>query len=491
MSETAWVLTLGTAALFILGVPIVFAIGIASLGALVLADVGIVILSQKMIQGSTIFSLLAVPCFILAGDIMQTGGLASRLINVARVMVRHLTGGLGMVTVLSATFFAALSGSSPATTAAIGSIMIPEMEKRGYRRDFSTALAASAGPLGQMIPPSIPMVIWGVISETSITALFFAGIVPGLLTSFGLMVVCYLVARSQGVLGDEHRASGRELLAAIADGKWALLTPLIILGGIYGGVFTPTEAGAVAVAYSLLIGVFVHREMKLSELPGILLKSMRTTAIAVFILTTALVLRIPDRVGRPAGQGDAGDVRGLRRPGGRAPDAQPAAADHRRLHGHDLGDGHPGDRADRHRQAARARSRPSGRDRRDQLWRSAFSRRHSASTCSSAPPSRGCGSRRSPGQSGRCCWSRFWCCWRSPTFRRSPSPFPGCWSDRTDAAVPGISYTPKVKRLPRLEATRRSGMRRRMESMKVAPVQCIGTTTSGASRSNSSTVCSI
>ena len=228
------------------------------------------------------------PCFILAGDIMQTGGLASRLINVARVLVRHLTGGLGMVTVLSATFFAALSGSSPATTAAIGSIMIPEMERRGYRRDFSTALAASAGPLGQMIPPSIPMVIWGVISETSITALFFAGIVPGLLTSCGLMAVCYWVARAQGVLGDEHRASGRELVAAIADGKWALLTPLIILGGIYGGVFTPTEAGAVAVAYSLVIGVFVHREMKLSELPGILLKSMRTTAIAVFILTTAL-----------------------------------------------------------------------------------------------------------------------------------------------------------------------------------------------------------
>ncbi len=288
MSEAAWVLTLGTAALFILGMPIVFAIGIASLGALVLADVDIVILGQKMIQGSTIFSLLAVPCFILAGDIMQTGGLASRLINVARVLVRHLTGGLGMVTVLSATFFAALSGSSPATTAAIGSIMIPEMERRGYRRDFSTALAASAGPLGQMIPPSIPMVIWGVISETSITALFFAGIVPGLLTSCGLMAVCYWVARAQGVLGDEHRASGRELVAAIADGKWALLTPLIILGGIYGGVFTPTEAGAVAVAYSLVIGVFVHREMKLSDLPGILLKSMRTTAIAVFILTTAL-----------------------------------------------------------------------------------------------------------------------------------------------------------------------------------------------------------
>ena len=288
MSEAAWVLTLGTGALFILGVPIVFSIGIASFAALYLADVDIVILSQKMIQGSTIFSLLAVPCFILAGDIMQSGGLASRLIDVARMFVRHLTGGLGMVTVLSATFFAALSGSSPATTAAIGGIMIPEMEKRGYRRDFATALAASAGPLGQMIPPSIPMVIWGVISETSITDLFFAGVVPGLLTSAGLMIVCYWVARRHGVPTDERRATWRELMAAMGEGKWALLTPLIILGGIYGGVFTPTEAGAVAVAYSLVIGVFVHREMGLRDLPAILLKSMRTTAIAVFIVTTAL-----------------------------------------------------------------------------------------------------------------------------------------------------------------------------------------------------------
>src|SRR5690606_4928878 len=149
--------------------------------------------------------------------------------------------GLGMVTVLSATFFAAISGSAPATTAAIGKLMIPEMVKRGYRRDFSAALATASGPIGQMIPPSIPMVIWGVIAEQSISRLFLAGLVPGLLICAGLMLVCWVLARGMGIARETRRATAADLLDAIRDGKWALLAPLIILRGIYGGFFTPTS----------------------------------------------------------------------------------------------------------------------------------------------------------------------------------------------------------------------------------------------------------
>lgn len=287
MSETGWILSVGFAALVVLGMPIAFCLGIAALAALYVADIDIIVLAQKLVAGSQSFTLLAVPCFILAGELMRVGGLSRRLVRIAETMVQHLTGGLGMVTVLSATFFAAISGSAPATTAAIGNIMIPEMAKRGYRRDFSAALASAAGPIGQMIPPSIPMVIWGVIAEESITKLFLAGVIPGLLTCVGLMAVCYFSARAMGVSRETRRATFAEMLEALRDGKWALLAPVIILGGIYGGVFTPTEAGAVGVAYGLLAGMLLHRELKLRDLPGLFRRAMETTAMVMFIIASA------------------------------------------------------------------------------------------------------------------------------------------------------------------------------------------------------------
>jgi len=177
VSVASWILTGGFAILLVLGVPIVFAIGISSILALWVLNIDIVVLAQTLIAGTQKFPLLAIPGFVLAGDLMTAGGLSGKLMKVANSLVRHVTGGMGMVSVLSSMFFACLSGSAPATTATIGTIMIPEMEKRGYSRRFATSLATSVGPLGQIIPPSIPFIVWGVIAEQSITRLFLSGVV--------------------------------------------------------------------------------------------------------------------------------------------------------------------------------------------------------------------------------------------------------------------------------------------------------------------------
>jgi C4-dicarboxylate transporter DctM subunit len=302
MSPASWVLTAGFLFLLVIGVPIAFAIGLSSIAALLLLDIDLVVMAQRIVAGTQSFPLLAIPGFILAGDLMSHGGLSARLMQVADRMVRHVSGGLGMVSVLSSMFFACLSGSAPATTATIGKIMIPEMEKRGYTKRFATSLAVSVGPLGQIIPPSIPFIVWGVIAEQSITKLFLAGVVPGVIDGLAYMGVCYFLARQAGI-GKLPRATFKELLQAVYAGKWALLAPVLILGGIYGGIFTPTEASVVAVAYGLLTGMFVYRGIRLRELYGILLGSMRTTAIVMFIIAVASVFgwllayeRVPDKI---------------------------------------------------------------------------------------------------------------------------------------------------------------------------------------------------
>src|SRR5690606_38166447 len=235
MSAAAWILSAGFAALLVLGTPFAFALGLATLGALIVSDIEVIALAQKMISGSQSFSLLAIPFFVLAGDLMTAGGLSRRLVGVANALVRHVTGGLGMVAVIAALFFAAISGSAPATTAAIGTIMIPEMEKRGYDRAFATALAVSAGIIGPLIPPSLRFVIWGVIAEESIARLSLSGFGPGIVLGVGLMAVCWFCARRHAITREE-RATGREMAYAFWDGKWALGGPVIILGGIYGGI---------------------------------------------------------------------------------------------------------------------------------------------------------------------------------------------------------------------------------------------------------------
>ena len=220
---------------------------------------------------------------MLAGELMTAGGLSARLVKVADVFVRHLTGGLGHVTVVAATVFAAISGSAPATTAAIGAIMIPAMAARGYDKGFATALAVSAGILAPLIPPSIAFVIWGVIAEQSISRLFSAGIIPGLIMAFGLSVVCWVHARRHKI-PVQQRASLSEIRSALRDGIWALLAPAIVLGGIYGGVFTPTEAAVVSCVYAILVGMFIEKRLKIADIGPIVWRSLKITSIIMAII---------------------------------------------------------------------------------------------------------------------------------------------------------------------------------------------------------------
>jgi C4-dicarboxylate transporter DctM subunit len=286
VSEVAWFLTAGFGLLVLLGFPFAIAIALAVAGALVTADIEPAFLAQSVISGSQQFSLLAIPLFMLAGEIMTAGGLSQRLVDFASTLVRHLRGGLAMVTVLAALIFSAISGSAPATTAAIGAIMIPAMAKAGYDKAFAASIAVSAGVLGPLIPPSIAFVIWGIVAEQSIGRLFLSGIVPGFVLALGLLVICWVHAWRNDV-PRLPRATLREAATAFARGRWALASPVVVLGGIYGGVFTPTEAAAVSCVYALLVGLLIERQLTLRALPGIFASAMRTSAIVCAIIAVS------------------------------------------------------------------------------------------------------------------------------------------------------------------------------------------------------------
>lgn len=248
--------------LLLLSVPIGYAIGISSLaGIYFFSDIPLEIIAQKVITGIDSFPLLAIPFFMLAGNLMSSGGIAKRLVNFFDSLIGHVTGGLGIVTVVVCMFFAAISGSAVATVSAVGAFMIPEMVEHGYDKKFSAALTAAAGTIGVVIPPSIPFVIYGVVSGTSITDLFTAGFVPGVMMGLALIAVCYLVSKKKGYRGKGSRSSLKEIGKAFKDAIWAILSPVIILGGIYSGFFTPTEAAVVSVVYSFIIGTFVYKEL--------------------------------------------------------------------------------------------------------------------------------------------------------------------------------------------------------------------------------------
>ncbi len=283
MSETAWILSAGFAALVVCGVPFAFAIAGAVIVVLTVSNIAPALLPQTMIAGTQSFSLLGIPFFMLAGELMTAGGLSRRLVGVADVFVRHLPGGLGLVAILAAVIFAAISGSAPATTAAIGAIMIPAMVDRGYSRAYAASLCVSAAVMAPLIPPSIAFIIWGVIAEQSIAKLFLSGVLPGLALATGLGMYVIL----KGLRDDGQRlprASGREVLAALRSGVWALLAPVIILGGIYSGIFTPTEASAVACIYSLFVGFLIERRLTVKQLPVLVINAMKITAVVMAVV---------------------------------------------------------------------------------------------------------------------------------------------------------------------------------------------------------------
>ncbi|MGE6754601.1 TRAP transporter large permease [Rossellomorea sp. NPDC071047] len=257
-------LLFGSLALCLLiGVPIAISLGVSALVAIYFGStLPLAIITQKAFTSLDSFPLLAIPFFMLAGILMGKGGVSQRLLNLATAMVGWMVGGLSMVTIVACMFFAAISGSGPATVAAIGGFMIPAMRARNYGGGFASAVAAAAGSIGVIIPPSIPFVLYGVIGGVSVGSMFLAGILPGFLIGIGLMFTAYVIAKKRGYASEEHISfQFKDVVKATNDAKWALLIPVIILGGIYGGVFSPTEAAVVAVVYSLIVGLFVYKEL--------------------------------------------------------------------------------------------------------------------------------------------------------------------------------------------------------------------------------------
>ncbi|QFT86453.1 Sialic acid TRAP transporter permease protein SiaT [Halomonas sp. THAF12] len=273
-----------------ISMPVAMAMGLATLLVMLLVDGAppVVLLARSLVTAADSFPLIAVPLFVLAGDLMQMGGMSRRIVGFAYSLVGHVKGGLAYVNVLACCFFAAISGSSPATVAAIGSNMVPEMEKVGYPRRFSSALTAAGGMVGVMIPPSIPFIIYGVSAEVSIGQLFMAGIVPGVLFGVAYMATARLMLRHNRKLLEERTSfSGRAVSTSLRESIWALLVPVIILGGIYGGIFTPTEAGGVAVIYAIIVGVFVYGDIRLSELPRVFARSAATSGQILILVVVA------------------------------------------------------------------------------------------------------------------------------------------------------------------------------------------------------------
>jgi len=276
-------------ACMLLGMPIAVALGLSSvLTILFFGKDSLPSLALKLYETSEHFTLLAIPFFILSGAFMTTGGVAKRMIRFAIACIGHLRGGLAMASVLACMLFAAVSGSSPATVVAVGSIVIAGMVKAGYSQPFAAGVICNAGTLGILIPPSIVMVVYGAATETSVGKLFMAGVIPGIVLGLMLMVAIYIRARMVN-LPRQPRASFGEILEAGRDSIWGLLLLVIILGGIYGGIFTPTEAAGVAAVYAFIVAVFVYRDIGMSKVPHVLVDAARVTVMLMFIIANALL----------------------------------------------------------------------------------------------------------------------------------------------------------------------------------------------------------
>ncbi len=272
----------------ILSVPIGIALGIAGLVTAVYSpNISIPFLAQGLITSTDNFALLAIPFFILAGEIMGKGGISTRLFDLANVFVGRYTGGFAMAAVITCMFFAAISGSGPATVAAVGGIMIPAMVAQGYDKKFATAVIVTAGSLGIIIPPSIPMVLYGISGNQSIGDLFLGGVLPGLFIGLCLMTWCYIYSKRKGYSGTSEKITMKKVFSSIDRAKWSLLVPIIILGGIYGGIFTPTEAAVIGVVYAAFVSLVLHREVKLKDFPKIIADAAVSSVAILIIIGTA------------------------------------------------------------------------------------------------------------------------------------------------------------------------------------------------------------
>lgn len=269
------------------GIPISFGLGLAALVLLFVMDANPAVLVEQAVRGVNSFPLLAIPFFILVGELMSSGGLARRLVAFAQSVVGFISGGLGQVNVAASMFFGGISGSAVADTSAIGGMMIPSMKREGYTGGHATAITVSSSVIGIIIPPSIPLILYGIVTETSISQLFIAGLVPGVLIGLALMIATYLTARRYAG-ASRQPFSLQQLWVSFRGAALGLMLPVIIVGGILGGVFTATEAAVAAVAYSLVVSLFVYREIKFADLWPILVRTGRTTGMVLFLLAMAM-----------------------------------------------------------------------------------------------------------------------------------------------------------------------------------------------------------
>jgi C4-dicarboxylate transporter DctM subunit len=287
----------------IIGMPIAVALGLSSvLTIMFFGQASLASLSLKLLNTADHFTLLAIPFFILSGAFMTTGGVARRMVIFANACIGHFRGGLGMASVLACMLFAAVSGSSPATVVAVGSIVIAGMVRSGYTKEFAAGVICNAGTLGILIPPSIVIVVYAAATESSVGRLFMAGVIPGIILGLMLMVAIYVRARKLD-LPSQPRASLKEMLVAGRNSLWGLLLLVIILGGIYGGIFTPTEAAAVAAVYAFFVAVYIYRDINLKQVPRVLLDAAKVTVMLMFLIANALLFayvltteRIPQEI---------------------------------------------------------------------------------------------------------------------------------------------------------------------------------------------------
>lgn len=270
----------------VFGVPIAFALGLASFVYLIFSDIPLVVIPLKLYSGIDVFVLLSIPGFILAGNIMNHSGMTDRIIRFSNNLVGHIRGGLALANIGASMIFAGISGTAVADTASIGSIMIPAMKKEGYEAGFACAVTSSSSTIGPIIPPSLPLIIAGSLTGLSIGKLFLAGAVPGILLAFGLMGISYFISIKKKY-PKKPRAGFTAIGSGFIDAFWAILMTLLILFGIIGGFFTPTEASIVAVLYALLVGLFIYKELKITMLPGILIDSAITTASLMVLVGLA------------------------------------------------------------------------------------------------------------------------------------------------------------------------------------------------------------